>query len=312
MKLKKIITEYLAFKHSMGISFYTEKCIFSSFCRYVGDVQMCDITPKQIRSYLDGNKPATSYWERKHTAISGLYRFALSRNYVDTLPLPRYHPKIQPSLIPYIYSKGELKRLLDNTPAICGRQVPMEAFVFRTLLLLLYGACLRHGEALRLTISDVDLNEGVLHVRETKFYKTRLVPLGKDLHKALNLYKRRRNKIYCNNATSPFFCFKNGQTLSQSAVRNSFRRLRILANVKRNDKAIYQPRLHDLRHTGVVHRLIAWYRSEVDLDRLLPQLSTYLGHTNLEATQHYLTLTTELLSEASLRFERFAMEKKND
>ena len=188
----------------------------------------------------------------------------------------------------------------------------MEVFVFRTLLLLLYGACLRHGEAVRLIISDVDLDLGILSVRETKFYKTRLVPLGKDLNKALKEYLIQRNKIYCNETTSAFLCCRSGRELSQPSMQAAFRRLCTLAKIQRNDNASYQPRLHDLRHTGVVHRLIAWYRNGADFNRLLPQLSTYLGHINLESTQHYLTLTPELLREASLRFERFAMEKPHD
>lgn len=313
MKLTEITTEYLTYKRSLGMGFRTEEWMLAAFCRQVGNVQMDSITAEQIRFFLDGNKPISSYWNRKYTSVSGLYRFALSRNYVSTVPLPTRHPKCPPPLVPYIYSRSELKRLLDNTPAACGGPlVPMEAFVFHSLILLLYGACLRLGEALRLTMNDVDLEQGILYVRETKFYKTRLVPLGRDLHEALNQYVIKRNTTQCNEPTSPFFCFRDGRELSQSAVRAAFRRLRIQAGIHRNDNAAYQPRLHDLRHTGVVHRLIAWYRGGADLNRLLPQLATYLGHISIESTQHYLTLTPELLREASLRFELFAMEKPHD
>jgi site-specific recombinase XerD len=158
-------------------------------------------------------------------------------------------------------------------------------------------------------MTDVDLNQTVLCVRETKFYKTRLVPLGNDLSMTMNQYVAKRNLTYAQQANSPFFCFRDGRALSQSAVRSAFRRLRILADVRRTDGARYQPRLHDLRHAGAVHRLIAWYRSGADLQRLLPQLATYLGHIDLNATQRYLTLTPELLREANSRFEHYAMEK---
>ena len=95
-------------------------------------------------------------------------------------------------------------------------------------------------------------------------------------------------------------------------MRSAFRRLRIQAGVQRNDGARYQPRLHDLRHAGAVHRLVAWYRSGADLQRLLPQLATYLGHIDLSSTQRYLTLTPELLREASMRFERYFKETHHD
>lgn len=129
---------------------------------------------------------------------------------------------------------------------------------------------------------------------------------------ALKQYVRQRDHKFVRELDAPFFCFHDGRPLSQSAVRNAFRRQRILANIQRLDGAHHQPRLHDLRHTGAVHRLVAWYRSGADLQRLLPQLATYLGHIDISATQRYLTLTPELLLEASLRFESYAMENHHD
>jgi integrase/recombinase XerD len=212
----------------------------------------------------------------------------------------------------YIYSPAELKRLLDTTPAVCGRAVPLEAYVLRALILLLYGACLRLGEALRLTLADVDLDQALLCIRETKFYKTRLVPLGGDLLIAMKHYSEQRNRTYAEELTSPFFCFRDGRPLSASSVRSAFRRLRAQASVQRKDDASHPPRLLDLRHTGAVHRLLRWYRCGKDFEHLLPALATYLGHVDLHSTQHYLTLTPEILREASLRFERYSMEVHHD
>ena len=84
------------------------------------------------------------------------------------------------------------------------------------------------------------------------------------------------------------------------------------AGVARHDGARYQPRLHDLRHAAAVHRLVSWYRMGADVQKLLPQLATYLGHVHIAATQRYLTMTPELLSEASRRFERYAMEEPHE
>lgn len=312
MKLAKVIDKYLIFKRAMGMKYKSESGILFSFHRYIGNVHINNITTEQIRIYLDRTKHYSGFWKKKYTTLSSLYRFAISRHYANVSPLPKNHPQILSQFTPYIYSKEELKQLLNNTSIVCERRSSIEGFVLRALILLLYGACLRHQEALQLTMNDVDLKEGILHIRETKFYKTRIVPVGKDLLKELKRYNLMRNKIYQHGLTSPFFCFKNGQALSQSAVRSTFRRLRIQANVSRSDKTICQPRLHDLRHTGAVHRLTAWYHNQEDLNRLLPLLSVYLGHIGLESTRHYLTLTPELLNEASLRFERFAVGGKND
>ena len=161
-------------------------------------------------------------------------------------------------------------------------------------------------------MGDVDITQAVLCIQASKFYKSRLVPLGKDLNAALSQYVQQRNLAHTVESDAPLFCFRDGRPLSESAVANAFRRLRVIAGVERTDGARYQPRLHDLRHTGAVHRLVAWYRQGADLQHLLPQLVTYLGHVDLSATQRYLTLTPELLREASLRFEHYAMETHHD
>ena len=312
MRLLDVVAEYVAYKRGLGLRFDTDADILGAFCRRVGDEPLIAVTADQVRTFLDGGAPVSSYWERKHTALAGLYRFARSRGYGSASPLPSRRPQLPPPLVPYIYTQAEIRRLLEATPGACGPQALLEAYVFRALLLLLYGACLRLGEALRLTMNDVDLDRALLCIQETKFYKTRLVPLGQDLTMVLNQYVQQRNSVHCKESTAPFFCFQDGRILSQSAVRSAFRRLRIQAGIQRNDGARYQPRLHDLRHTGAVHRLVAWYRSGADLQRLLPQLATYLGHIDLASTQRYLTLTPELLREASLRFERYCKEPHHD
>lgn len=312
MKLADGIAEYVIYKRALGMRFDTEARILASFCRYLGNRPMMSITADRVRAFLDGVTPISSYWQRKHTALAGLFRFAVARGYVATSPLPLSRPQLPPPLVPYIYSREELKRLLDATPAVCGRRVPFEAYVLHSLILLSYGACLRPCEGRHLTMKDVDLDQAVLCVRMSKFYKTRLVPLGNDLNAALRQYVQQRNRSYVSEPDAPLFCFRDGRALSKSAVGRAFRRLRRLAGVARQDDARYQPRLQDLRHTGAVHRLIAWYCRGADLQYLLPQLATYLGHVDLSATQRYLTLTPELLHEASLRFEHYAMETYHD
>jgi site-specific recombinase XerD len=218
----------------------------------------------------------------------------------------------EPAFVPYIYSEAELRRLLEAVPAACAGRVSVDGDVYRTLLLLLYGAGLRISEALALNTSDVDLADATLRIRETKFFKTRIVPLGADLTKVLTAYADKRNADMAARPDAPFFCFRDGRRLSRSAAQGAFRRLRACANISREGGPYRQPRLHDLRHSAAVHRLIAWYRKGADLQDLLPKLSTYLGHVNLSATQRYLTTTPELLREASLCFERYGLEARDD
>jgi integrase/recombinase XerD len=170
----------------------------------------------------------------------------------------------------------------------------------------LYGAGLRISEALALTAADVDLAARILIIRESKFYKTRLVPIGDDLCLVLIRYATTHRR---DRGDSPFFLSRRGDAVTRQNAESTFRRLRVRAGIMRNDdNPRHQPRLHDLRHTMAVHRLVSWYRNGADVQRLLPQLSTYLGHVHIAGTQRYLTLTPELLREASARFEHYALE----
>ena len=313
MKLFELTTQYVSHKRALGMRFNSEAATLATFCRRLdGDVDVTSVTVDQVQDFLTGNRPLTNHWSKRKSVLVGLFRFALSREYATVAPLPRYSPKLPPPLAPYIYSQEELKRLLDVAPEACSSHVPLEAYVLRAIILILYGACLRHGEALRLTMQDVNLDEAILHVQESKFYKSRLIPLGADLNDAMKQYVRQRNQTFGREPDAPFFCLRDGRAVSQRTVQRAFQRQRVLANIRREGGATCQPRLHDLRHTGAVRRLIAWYRSSADLQILLPQLATYLGHIDLTATQRYLTLTPELLNEASVRFETYALGKHHE
>ena len=238
-------------------------------------------------AFLAGAGPVTRFWERKHSALSGLYRFAVARGYVDHSPLPRTVPKPQQAFVPYVYSHEELPRLLDAVAANNHPRCRIDPDTYRTILLLLYGAGLRISEALALTLADVDLDAGVLCIRESKFYKSRLVPIGDDLLRILARYAAKRRQQHAGPA-SPFFASRSGTAVTRQNAEMAFCRLRVRANVVcEAADARHQPRLHDMRHAFAVHRLVSWYREGADVQRLLPKLSTYLGHVHIAGTQRY-------------------------
>lgn len=313
MKISAAVSSYISHKRAQGMRFKAEDAILKAFCKAAGDILIANVQATAVLEFLDGRGPVTETWAKKYHVLSGLYRFALARGWVNVSPLPRRIPRpAAPAFVPYIYSHAELKRLLDAIPFACTERSAIDAYVYRALILLLYGAGLRLGEALSLSIGDVDIQQACLEVRETKFFKHRLVPMGTDLANLMREYLVERNGMHAATADSPFLCCRDSSKLSQSATRNAFRRVRVVAKLEREGGTRRQPRLHDLRHAAAVHRLIAWYRSGVDLQERLPKLATYLGHVDLSATQRYLTMTPELLSEASRRFERYAMEANHD
>src|SRR5262249_41929470 len=148
-------------------------------------------------------------------------------------------------------------------------------------------------------------------IRDTKFFKSRLVPIGQHLTKVLSDYARWRTVTYPSpDVDGRFFLGRGGAALCRHTLNDAFQRLRQYAGVRRSADSSYQPRLHDLRHTFAVNRT-TWYRQGADVQRLVYHLSVYLGHAKLADTQVYLTMTPELLQQASTRFERYVRGEDN-
>ncbi len=303
MKIEQAVAIYVGYKQALGMRFVTQARVLRSFSKSVGSIDVDRIGPKSVRAFLDGNGPMTRSWHCKFGTLTGFYRFCLARGYVSSVPLPTTEPRCPQTFTPYIYSENELKRLLQAAAGRASRRI--DALTSRTLLLLLYATGLRISEALNLNLADVDLNDRVLYVRGSKFYKTRLVPIGTDLTRVLREHAKGRYRRSPLDPGAPFLLTSRGERISRAGAEQAFGQMRSQAKVYRHDGARYQPRLHDLRHTAAVMRLVRWYRDGVDVQRMLPQLATYLGHVHLSGTQCYLSMTPELLQHASARFEKF-------
>lgn len=307
MSLEDIIANYITQQRSLGKRYLAEANILKAFRRSVGDVPVRDIRPEMISLFVD--RGVTSYETRskKYRALAGLFFFAVTRRLLRTSPMPRRRNRVYPTFVPYIYSEAELKRLLAAVPV--ATEAPWQAIdadTLRTFLLLLYGAGLRRGEAMRLKIEDVDIEQSLIHVRRTKFFKTRIVPLNDSLMAVMRAFIVRPGNSHSAGPESRLFSGRDGTPLCGTTLGVAFRRLCEIADIRRDGGARNQPRMHDLRHSAAVHRVTAWYRCDADLNDLLPKLATYLGHTGLAGTQRYLTMTQELLAEASSRFEAFS------
>lgn len=303
MKIEQAVATYVFYKQALGMRFTTQERVLKLFGKTMGSIEVNRISAESVRAFLDGSGPMTRYWHCKFGTLKGFYRFCLARGYVSSVPLPATEPKCPQTFTPYIYSEEEIKRLLQAAARRSSCRI--DALTSRTLILLLYATGLRISEALNLNLADVDLNDRILYVRRSKFYKTRLVPIGIDLTEILLEYAQRRYKCSPLDPDSPFLLTSQGKRVLRAGAEQAFGWIRSQAKVRRQDGARYQPRLHDLRHTAAVARLVSWYREGVDVQRLLPQLATYLGHVHISGTQCYLSMTPELLHQASGRFEQF-------
>ncbi len=309
MNLRDIIDAYVARQRSLGRRFDSAELVLRHFGRAVGQPDIRQVTSDLVLAFLRGQGTLSATWALKYKILTGFYRFAITRGYADHSPLPTAIPKLPPQQTPYVYTTDELRRLLDATAVLRvghGRHVPA---IYRTLLLLLYGTGMRIGEALRLTLRDVDLAEQVITVRCTKFFKTRLVPIGPRLAQEIAAHvERRRTLPLKHGEASPFFTTWDGRPWHYVRVISWFQDVRRAAGIVCPAGEPRPPRLHDLRHTAAVHRVVAWYRTGQDVQRLLPQLATYLGHLDIRSTQRYIQMTPELLQVANHRFAQYALE----
>lgn len=310
MNTSALIEVYLAARRGQGVQIRTGARALRQFARETGDQPLHDVTPQAVVTFLCGHGVLSAAWTTKFRLLTGLYRFALARGYVLASPMPELKPKLPPPQTPYVYSHDELQRLLDATATVRSAFSRLRAMTYRTLLLVLYGAGLRISEALALTVADVNLAERVLTVRNTKFYKTRLVPIGPQLAATLTTYYDQRSRLPMPKGhDSAFLCSRSGCRLTYQSVVTLFQRVRSAACIHCPPGEPRPPRLHDLRHTAAVHRVLAWYRSGKDVQQLLPHLATYLGHVSIASTQRYLRMTPELMQEASSRFAAYAQHE---
>jgi integrase len=213
--------------------------------------------------------------------------------------------------LPHIYSRSQIASLLEAaghlTPSAYS---PLRPQMLRLLVSLLYTTGMRIGEALKLRLCDIDWKEETLHVREAKFFKSRLVPLSRSMAREMKRYVRlyRRSSVPINHDSPLFQNPRTQRPYSKSCVRGAFHLLCDSLGIRTPAGA--RPRFHDLRHTFAVHRLEDWYRKGEDVQSKLGLLSTYMGHGSISGTQRYLTMTTELLQHASGLFDQYFSSAK--
>lgn len=308
MMLKELADDYVAFRKSLGERCKVNGYVVQAFCRVAGpDTAIEEIAPETVSSFLAGNGAMTASWHVKHNALCGFWRYLLSRGFATTSPLPTVIPKRPPAFQPYIYTQDELRRLIAATDSYQHNRGHLYPLTVKTVLLLLYGAALRSSEALALTFADTDLNAAVLTVRESKFFKSRLVPFGPNLTQQMCAYSKWRNANWdCRAEDTPFLCNRYGHRICLNTLQYNFERLRIHAGLHRDGGPRCQPRMHDLRHTSAVHRLVSCYRQGDNVQKYLENLSVYMGHAKLSGTQTYLSMTADLLGQANDRFEVYA------
>lgn len=200
---------------------------------------------------------------------------------------------------PYIFSEQEIEALLSATEELTPSE-SLRPHTYQTLFGLLYTTGIRIGEAFALTLKDFNGELDLLYIAEGKFRKARWVPLHPSTSRMLNQYVEHRLPNGPRTPDSPLFINLRAHGLHHCTVYFTFRQLLQKCGITHNKHT--GPRIHDLRHTFAVHRLLAWYRDKQDVNARLPALATYMGHVDVTSTQVYLHPTVELLEQVGTRF----------
>ncbi len=300
---RKDVLDYLALRRGLGFKLKRAEPELLDYARFLNRQAVRHITVPLALEWARG--AATSDSPRSAQRLSfargyARYRRAIdARTEVPAVGLLPFRPK---RARPYLYTDKEIRRLLNASLQVTPNDA-LRRWTYHTLYGLLAVSGLRIGEALGLQRSDVDLKNGILTIRRTKCDQSRLVPLHASTRRALLAFHSRRNRYFAGRQTSEyFFVSAHGNRLDAAQVRRTFYSLSRRIGL-RGATASRGPRLHDFRHRFAVETLIRWYRANVDPERRIQVLSTYLGHIHVADTYWYLTACPALMGSVVKRLE---------
>jgi integrase len=300
------LQRFLESKRAAGYRYDTEAQALGILDRFL-DAHLAPDDPvisfEVIRDFVArrGQESETTRGHRL-SLIREVCRFLALEQPRTAVPGRRFLPIVRRRFLARVLSREEGRRFLRACETVPRAPwSPLRQTTLGTALVLLYLTGLRAGETLRLTDTDADLDVGVLRIHDTKFGKSRCVPVASDVAAHL---RRCRAAVACHLGPrlpdAPFFPTASGRRYSLTALRAAFHQVLDVAGIPRRSSG-QSLRLHDLRHSFVALRLLLWYEQGADLNARLPVLATYLGHVGLSSSQRYLQLTHDLVGEVTRR-----------
>jgi integrase len=300
--LQTALDEYLAVRRALGYKLVLEGRLLRRFIEFAKRARADYITTELALKWA--TQPAhaqPSQWANRLGMVRRFARHCRPNDPRTVVPPPDLLPHQYRRVAPYIYSDQEIIRLLKAARQLSSA-IGLRPHTFATLFGLYVASGLRANEALRLDRDDVDLINGVLTIRDTKFGKTRYVPVHPSTQRALQRYAKLRNRL-CRIEQSQVLLSDRGTSVTYDMLRWTFVKVSRQIGL-RGPRDSHGPRLHGLRHRLAINTLLKWYRRGVDVERHLPALSAYLGHAHITDTQWYLTVTPQLLRYVLRRVER--------
>ena len=304
--LRKSLEEYLELRRGLGAKLHAEGVRLPKFVSFMEERQSPYITTRLALDWAQ--QTSARYPTKRLTMVRGFAKYLAGYDIrTEVPPLDCLSRKFARSR-PYLYSDEEIQRLLR---AAWRYRRDRPRGTYYCLLGLLTVSGLRIGEAIKLQIQDVGLKNGILTIRDSKFGKSRLVPIHPTTVRELRSYCKRRDEwlMLENKSTNQFFMTRTGKPLTHHAIYVAFRCLSVEIGLRKVTSGS-GPRIHDLRHRFAVRTLINWYRAGKNTEVLLPALATFLGHVSVESTYWYLTEYPELMKLAMKRLDDRWREKR--
>ncbi|MHB1915592.1 MAG: tyrosine-type recombinase/integrase [Acidiferrobacteraceae bacterium] len=312
VSLQQRVADYLTERRRLGFTLRSRDTLLSGFARYVAERRHRGPLTADLmidwarRDQWHRDTPST--WAARLAKVRHFARYLKQFESDTEVPEEAVFGPEAPRVAPHIFHEQEVIELLAAARKL-GPPGSIRPATYEALFGLMASTGLRVSEALRLRDADVDLKLGLITIRQTKFAKSRRLPLHPTTVTALAAYRRMRARHVASSADMPFLIGSRGQHLGQPlGNRQAHRVFRMLHERLgwKNRGAHTAPRLHDLRHSFVVRRMMLWHAEGIDIDQRMLALSTYLGHAEIFYTYWYLTAVPELMALAGGKLERFA------
>jgi integrase len=294
------LNSYLDLRRALGFKLHRGEHELRRFVEYVQEQQSSTVTTALALAWVSRSNNAAPITRAKRLRdVRGFARYLHASDPRHEVPPIELIPYRKFRYQPYIYSDKDVTALLE---AAQGIRHPFRAATYTTLFGLLAVTGMRLGEVLALDDDDVHYNDAVLIIRNSKFRKSRQLPLHSTTRNALRTYADKRNAFISRPQAQSFLLSTSGTQLLSQNVQFIFWGL--LRRVGLYERRPRRPRIHDLRHSFAVKTIRRWYEAGLEVEPRLPSLSTYLGHVGPSATYWYLTATPDLMALATKRLER--------
>lgn len=299
------VREYLSYRRTFGFALRIEGEQLMNFARFAKKIDhrgsmTLDLAVKWAKA---SSKKTPLTWARRLEVLRPFAKHLSIDDPKTEIPPQKLFGPAHRRIQPHIFSDDEINALLNSCLEFKSPD-GLRPATYYTLFGLIAATGLRISEALNLKMTDVNLNSGILTIRETKFKKSRLVPLHRTVVKVLKKYRSIKDKLKPMPLADTFFISDKETPLIYSTVRHTYSRIIKKLQWKPGPSGLH-PRIHDLRHTFACKRLLTWHKKGLDVNNRIAGLSVYMGHAKVSDTYWYLTGIPKLMRILSNKFENF-------